>query len=304
MIELEQLTKRYEKNGKLALDHISYFSDTTCPLGIVGSNGAGKSTLFMLANGLAEPTSGCVRLFGKNVAEDRSIKRRTGLFTDKLMLYPILTVKETIQYFMGIYGIPKKEYESRIKMFHINEFENSKIDSLSTGMMKKVMLLISMLHLPEILFLDEPFSGLDMDAKNELSEAIQYLYHEKNIKIVISSHDLFETQVLIQDVLIMEDGKIIESGNFDELIKKYTKAKKISVICEEDLTLSRSYEKMIQKREYGQIELYMGMEDLYPFLHSVDRSKVLNIINNNMSLGDIYEEARKHAISGNVEKRN
>lgn len=303
MIELVQLTKQYGKNGKLALDHIDYFSNQTCPLGIVGSNGAGKSTMFMLANGLARPTSGSVRLLGKDIAEDRSIIKRTGLFTDKLMLYPILTVKETIGYFMGIYGISKKEYESKIKMFHINEFQNSKIDSLSTGMMKKVMLLISMLHMPDILFLDEPFSGLDMDAKNELSEAIQYLYREKNIKIVISSHDLFETQNLIEDVMILEAGKIIEAGKYDELIRKYSSAKKLRVVCEDDVAILDSYRRLVQKREAGQIELNMRIEELYSFLECVDRSKVINIINNDMSLGDIYEEARKYAIC-NDKKRD
>lgn len=295
MIEINQLTKQYGKNEKMALDHINYSTSQTGPLGIVGSNGAGKSTLFMIANGLAKPTSGCMRLFGKNISEDKSVIKRTGLFTDKLMLYPMLTVKETICYFMGIYGISKKEYENRIKMFHINEFENSKIDSLSTGMLKKVMLLISMLHMPEILFLDEPFSGLDMDAKNELYDAIQFLYKEKSIKIVISSHDLLETQSLIHDVIILEAGKIIEAGNYEELIKKYTKTRNLIVVCEYDTDILNSYGRMVQKSDCCKIELSMGMEDLYIFLSNVDRRKVINIINNNTSLGDIYEEARKHA---------
>jgi ABC-type multidrug transport system, ATPase component len=302
MIELVQLTKRYDKNEKLALDHIDYFTNQTCPLGIVGSNGAGKSTMFMLANGLARPTSGSVRLLGKDLAENKSIIKRTGLFTDRLMLYPILTVKETICYFMGIYGISKKEYENRIKMFYIDEFENSKIDSLSTGMLKRVMLLISMLHMPDILFLDEPFSGLDMDAKNELSEAIQYLYREKNIKIVISSHDLFETQDLIEDVMILEAGRIIEAGKYDDLIRKYSKVKKLRVVCEDDAVILGSYSKLVRKREAGQMELCMGIEEFYSFLEGVDRRKVINIINNDMSLGDIYEEARKHANISNGEK--
>lgn len=270
MIELVQLTKRYDKNEKLALDHIDYFTNQTCPLGIVGSNGAGKSTMFMLANGLARPTSGSVRLLGKDL--------------------------------VGIYGISKKEYENRIKMFYIDEFENSKIDSLSTGMLKRVMLLISMLHMPDILFLDEPFSGLDMDAKNELSEAIQYLYREKNIKIVISSHDLFETQDLIEDVMILEAGRIIEAGKYDDLIRKYSKVKKLRVVCEDDAVILGSYSKLVRKREAGQMELCMGIEELYSFLEGVDRRKVINIINNDMSLGDIYEEARKHANISNGEK--
>lgn len=304
MLEFEKLTKQYNKNDNFALDHIDYSTQQMCPLGIVGSNGAGKSTMFMIANGLTKPTSGTVRLLGKDISKDKLIIKRTGLFTDKLMLYPNLTVKETILYFMGIYGIRKIEYENRVKMFRINEIENCKIENLSTGMMKKLMLLISMLHMPDILFLDEPFSGLDMDAKTELCEAIQYLYRDKNMKILISSHDLFETQSVIEDVMILEKGKIIEAGKYNELIKKYTRAKKIRVICETDPFIIESYNKLIQKKEYGQIELLMEMNEFYFFLANVDKSKVINIINNDMTLTDIYEEAKKRANLCNDCKRD
>ena len=264
IIEFSHLSKRYKKNGKFALYDVNYASDNINPLGIVGSNGAGKSTLFLIANGLARPTSGDVRLYDKSILKDNNLNQKTGLFTDKLVLYQVLTVKETIHYFMGVYGIPKKQYESCIDMFRVKEFEKSRIEELSTGMLKKVMLLISMLNRPKILFLDEPFSGLDMDSKSELSDVINDLYQEYKVKTIISSHDLFETQSLIQDVLIIEEGKVIERGKFNDLINKYMKSRNMNVICEED-----AY-----------------------------------IINNDMSLEDIYEEARKHAINSNVSKGN
>lgn len=258
IIEINNLSKQYKKNGKFALENINYASDDIQPLGIVGSNGAGKSTLFLIANGLAKPTSGDIFLYGKSILKDHRLNRTTGLFTDKLVLYPVLTVKDTICYFMGIYGIPKKEYDSRIQMFHIKEFEKCKIDELSTGMLKKVMLLISMLNNPKILFLDEPFSGLDFDSKNELSEAIMYLYQERKVKVIISSHDLFETQSIIQDVIFIEEGSIIESGKFDDLIQKYTKTKPLKVICEEDPYIISHYGNKIHMKENGKIVIHIN----------------------------------------------
>ncbi|MBR5992991.1 MAG: ABC transporter ATP-binding protein [Lachnospiraceae bacterium] len=299
MIEIDRLTKRYTLNGKNALDNLSYVSDTAAPLGIIGSNGAGKSTLFMLANGLTKPTSGKIKLFGEEVFGNSNVKKRTGLFTDKLTLYPMLTVKETISFFMGIYGISFKEYKEKVRLFHIDEFENSKIEDLSTGMMKKVMLLISILHTPSILFLDEPFSGLDVDAKNDLSKEIRYLSNEVGIKTVISSHDLWETQGIIQDVLIIEGGRNIESGNYQELIKKYSKTKKMQVICKNDPEILRLREDYRMEEEYGNIKISIGLDELHGFLSRVRRENVINIINNDMTLEDIYEEARKHAAIGN-----
>ena len=298
MIEMDRLTKKYKRNGMNALDNLTYVSDTAAPLGIIGSNGAGKSTLFMLANGLTKPTSGRMRLFGEEVFGNSNVKKRTGLFTDKLTLYPMMTVKETIFFFMGIYGIPLKEYKEKVRLFHVDEFENSKIEDLSTGMLKKVMLLISILHTPDILFLDEPFSGLDVDAKSDLSNEIRYLSDKVGIKTVISSHDLWETQEIIQDVLIIEGGRKIESGNYQELIKKYTKTKKMKVICKNDPEILRLRDIYDFEMEQGCIKLSLGVDELYGFLGKVEGEKVLNIINNDMSLEDVYEEARKSAAVG------
>lgn len=304
IIEINHLSKRYEKNGKFALEDISYASNNTEPLGIVGSNGAGKSTLFLIANGLAKPTGGDVLLYGQSIFKDRRLNRVTGLFTDRLVLYPVLTVKETIRYFMGIYGVRIAEYESFVRMFHIKEFENSRIEELSTGMLKKVMLLISILNHPRILFLDEPFSGLDIDAKNELSEAIKSLYQNHGVKVIISSHDLFETQSIIQDVMFIEEGKIIESGKFDVLIQKYTKTKYLKVICKEDSNILKCYGEKVSRVENGNIIVGIEMNELYSFLSNINKNKIINIINNDMSLEDVYEEARKHAVGSNVAKRD
>ena len=212
------------------------------------------------------------------------------------MLYPIMTVKDIIMYFMGIYNIPALHYYEWSQMFHIYEFEKSKIEDLSTGMLKKVMLLISMLNQPKVLFLDEPFSGLDMDAKDELSNIIKQLSEEKKMKIVISSHDLFETQELIQDVIIMEEGRILESGNFRELIEKYHNNKQIKVTCLKNEVILYRFGKNIEKEYDDTVILSLHKEDMYELMRTVDYKMIKNIVNNEMSLEELYGEVRKYAI--------
>ena len=246
----------------------------------------------MIANGLMNPTEGNVRICDVSLSKKKMFSKLTGLFTDKLVLYPVLTVKDTILYFMGIYNIPASCYSMYSQMFRIYEFEKRKIEELSTGMLKKVMLLISMLNQPKVLFLDEPFSGLDIDSKEELSNIIKQLSEEKRMKIIISSHDLYETQ----EVIIMEAGRVLESGNYRELIEKYHKNKLIKVTCTKSDAIISRFSQNIEKVYGDTIILGLLKEDMHELIRMVDYTMIKNIVNNEMSLEQLYGEVRKHAI--------
>ncbi|MBQ4523715.1 MAG: ABC transporter ATP-binding protein [Lachnospiraceae bacterium] len=298
VIEFNHLYKQYNSKSKWALEDINYSCDNLEPLGVIGNNGAGKTTLFMVSNGFIHPTSGDVYIHGVSLRQKEQISKMTGLFTDQLRLYAKLTVKETIQYFMGIYNISNKEYEGWVRRFHIKEYEKKKIPELSRGMFAKVMLLISMLNYPEVLFLDEPFWGLDVESKSELSEIILQLYTENKVKVVIASQDLYETQELIQDLIILEKGKIIESGRYHSLIQKYSKNALKRVVCENDREILEKYESYMIQKDEEQLTLELNLVNFNEFMADTDTSKIINILNHDMSLEDVYREAKKNAVMG------
>lgn len=297
MFEIVNLDKRYEKNAPLALDNISYASNNDKPIGLIGSNGAGKTTLFMIANGLTRPSSGDIIIGGYYLSKDlNAIKRCTGLFTDKLLLYPVLSVKESIKYFLGVYRISYSKYDYWAGMFGVKEYENKKISELSTGMLKRLLLLISLINSPKVLFLDEPFSGLDPLAKNDLVQLINNLYNNNKVKIIISSHDMQETQAIVKEVMIMEKGKIIEHGNYADLLKKYNRNKTFIVKYISNASLSNTFVDNIIRKHNNIIMYEFDNNTFYKFMNTVNKSDIIDISSRDMSLDDIYREVRRNVI--------
>lgn len=190
MVKFSNVTKKY--SDIRALDDISFeINNNDKIIGIIGHNGAGKTTLFMIANGLAQPNSGDVIINNYSLSSERNkIQSITGLFTDKLHLYAILTVKECLMYFLQVHSQDKKSYNKYVDEFKLSSFENKRISELSTGMLKKVLLAISMVNNPQVLFLDEPFSGLDPEARLDFGQTIKDIKDKENVQVLISSHDL------------------------------------------------------------------------------------------------------------------
>ncbi|MBE6842926.1 MAG: ABC transporter ATP-binding protein [Ruminococcus sp.] len=298
--EVNNVSKIYPQMSIPALNNISFSSNNNNAIGILGSNGAGKTTLFMASNALLSINSGDILINNYSVKkEPNKIKQCTGLFTDKLVLYPVLTVKEVIKYFLGIYGISSKKYNYWRDWGGVKEFENRQIKHLSTGMLKKVMLLISVISKPKVLFLDEPFSGLDPVAKSDFLLLLKSLKEEEKIKLIISSHDLTETQVIVNEVVIIEKGTVIESGEVNNLIKKYNGKKMIS------LYINRTPEIMdyIHKNNFE----YKDSNDLIIMTFEADHlnhvlselgdtDKFVDIVTKEVSLDILYNEVRKNAI--------
>ncbi len=228
MIKFLNVTKEYSDTR--ALDGISFEISNDKITGIIGHNGAGKTTLFMIANGLAKPSSGDVIINNYSLSRERKkIQSITGLFTDKLHLYGILTVKECLMYFLQIHGQDKKSYNKYVDEFKLSSFENKRISELSTGMLKKVLLAISMVNNPQVLFLDEPFSGLDPEARLDFGQIIKDIKDKKNVQVLISSHDLLELELIIDNLLILKKGKLLANSSLSDLMSLYFKEKKIIV---------------------------------------------------------------------------
>lgn len=300
MYEVYNVNKKYKAMSIPALNNINFSSANNDAIGILGSNGAGKTTLFMASNALLSIDSGDILVNGYSVKKNPDkVKQCAGLFTDKLVLYPVLTVKEIIEYFLGIYGISKNKYGYWRDLFGLKEYEKKQVKHLSTGMLKKVMLLVSIISEPRVLFLDEPFSGLDPVAKKEFIMLLKKLNEEQDMKLIISSHDLTETQAIVKEVVIMEKGCVIENGELNKLIEKYNEKKKTTLFFNDSQKIKDYIKKSSMKFEYSNnlIKINIDVEKISQFMAGLDNGeKIVDIITNEVSLDTLYNEVRKNAI--------
>jgi ABC-2 type transport system ATP-binding protein len=182
-------------------------------LGYLGPNGAGKSTTVKLLTGLIEPTAGYVLFHGRDVREDWiGFQRRLGYVPEEPHLYPHLSGREYLQLVGRLRGIPRRTLEPRmdemLRLFSLWEDRFSPLSSYSKGMRQKILLSAALLHDPELLILDEPFSGLDVNTALMLRSLLSSLAAEGKM-ILYSSHVLEVVEKVCSTVVILRKGKVV-----------------------------------------------------------------------------------------------
>ncbi|HHW98152.1 MAG TPA: ABC transporter ATP-binding protein [Firmicutes bacterium] len=219
----DSLTKTFvSKIGPTeAVKDLSLMIKANSIYGLIGHNGAGKTTTFMLLNTLLAPTRGSGWILGLDLVKDQKrIRQLTGLLTENLRLYDELTVEETLRFFADLYGVSRNISEL-LDRFELADWRKQQVGRLSTGMRKKVAILSACIHHPRLLFLDEPFSGLDPLAMQSLRDFIHYLLEYNEMTVIIASHNLRELADLCQEVGIMKEGRMVISGTLEMIKEKY-----------------------------------------------------------------------------------
>ena len=221
VIEIKNL-KKYYKNVK-AVDDVSIEVEKGDIVAILGPNGAGKTTTVETLEGLREATSGDIYYFGKKVKKiDHEIKEQIGVQLQNNSFFENLTVKEIIKAFAGLYkkSVP---VSSLLERFKLEEKKNSKIKNLSGGQLQRVALAVSVVNDPEIVFLDEPTTGLDPQARRNLWEEIEKLKNEGKT-IILTTHYMEEAEIC-NKIAVIDGGKIVAHDTPYALKKKFTKDK-------------------------------------------------------------------------------
>ena len=222
-IETKKLTKKFK--DKIAVNEIDLNIKQGELFALLGVNGAGKTTTIKMLSGLILPTSGEIIIENMNMKKDVfKIKEILNVSPQETAIAPNLTVKENLEFMAGVYQIKDKEkkIDELIKQFKLDEVLNKKAKTLSGGWQRKVSIAISLINDPKILFLDEPTLGLDVIARKELWKIINSL--KGKITIILTTHYMEEAESLSDRIGIMANGKLIDIGTSQELIKK-TKAK-------------------------------------------------------------------------------
>ncbi len=230
LIEFRNVTKKYKETN--ALDNFSWSIEEGKIQALLGHNGAGKTTAFMIANGVIPFSSGDVFYKGRKLSSmKKTEKRKIGFLTEKLKLYEDLNVKDVLDFFSQIFNIEnrKQKISELVDMFDMSEFLKKKIKKLSTGMYKKTLIAVTFLNDPDIVFLDEPFAGLDPVIVKEVSNILKNYRQDKGKTIIVSSHNLHEVEAVCEKVTIMKQGKKIESDNLSSLFSKYSLYKSFNV---------------------------------------------------------------------------
>lgn len=220
MLELRNVTKEF--GTKKAVDNLTFKLENGKILGLVGRNGAGKSTTFRMILNIIKLNSGEILYNGNKISE--IILDKFGYLPEEGSLIPSYTVLELCEYYGSLKLMDSSKIRNELinwlEKFHIEEYLNKKVKDLSKGNRQKIQFIVSNLHNPEFLILDEPFSGLDPISVEELKKCILEL--KKNGKtIIFSSHRMDHVEELCDDIVILNEGKTILKGNLREIINNY-----------------------------------------------------------------------------------
>ena len=223
-LHIEGLVKRYP-TGVEALRCVSLDVEAGDFFGLLGPNGAGKSTLIHCATGLAQPTSGTIRIFGHDAIGDYADARQAvGLAPQELNLDWFLTVEETLDYHAGYFGMPRRERRARaedlLKTFSLTEKRKERTRTLSGGMKRRLILARALMHRPRLLILDEPTAGVDIELRLELWHYVQRI-NQEGTTILLTTHYLEEAEQLCDKIAFINEGEIVAQGSSTELAGRY-----------------------------------------------------------------------------------
>jgi len=220
MIEVKNVSKRYT-GDKMVVKDVSFSVKPGTIYGLLGPNGAGKTTLMQMTSTLLKPTEGTIEICGiDTVKEPLKIHKLIGFLTTEVKLDPLSTPNRLFDLFYALYDLPEEEHDQRktqsFDRFGISPFADKRIVELSTGMKQKISIAISLIHEPPVIVFDEPTNGLDILTSKQVTDYLLDLKSQGR-SIILSTHIFSLAEQLCDDIGILVDGRIVESGSSKEL---------------------------------------------------------------------------------------
>lgn len=290
-LKIENVSKSYET--KKVVDNISFNMDKPGVFGLLGTNGAGKTTTIRMMLGILRKDSGEISWNGKEVARKHV---NFGYLPEERGIYPKTKIYDQMMYFARLKGMNKEEADKAIKYWmkrlEVEEYTYMPAEKLSKGNQQKVQFITAVLHDPELIVLDEPFSGLDPVNTELLKNVILELVN-KNKYIIMSSHQMASIEEFCTDVVILNKGKTVLKGNLKEIRNGY-KATKIELSTMENVEeyiKELGLQILLNKNNDYEIAIN-GEEDGYKLfqLLSQKNAKVIKFEVKKPSLNDIFIE--------------
>ena len=302
VIHVENLTRHFGDN--IAVNDLSFEVQAGEVFGFLGHNGAGKTTTVRLLNGVLEAHKGLMRVLDFDPINDGpSLRARTGVLTESASVERRLTARDNLLIYADLFGIPREKVPVRVsellEFFGLSEHAGEKVETFSTGMRQRLALARTLLHDPEVLFLDEPTAGLDPVAANHVNELIANLSEEKGRTVFLCTHNLVEAQKLCDRVAVMEHGKLVAIGTPVELMHQYVHRLDVDIevapeqvkTALEALSSASSLTQGLPRHENGNLTLTVPGRDAIPALLNILVQKgirVYHIAAHQPSLEDVY----------------
>ena len=299
MLKVENLTKTFDKN--VAVNNISFNASKGKIFGLLGRNGAGKSTIFRCILNIIKQDSGKVLYNDKII--DEKILDKIGYLPEEGSLISSYTVLEQCIYYGMLKNMDEESIKKRLfeltSKFDIIEYMNMKQKDLSKGNRQKIQFIVSILHAPELLILDEPFSGLDPISVEQLKQVLLELKESGKI-IVFSSHRMDHVEMLCEDILILDHGMEIIKGNIDDIKDSYN-TKVINLVGKFDKNDIENLKEdkniiNIDKKSNDNYVLKVGKNlDIKQMFSTLKNSNITNLTTEKISLNDIFiDKVGKH----------
>lgn len=290
MLKVENVTKYYGPH--LAVDNLSFEVNKGEIFGLLGANGAGKTTTFRMIMGLLEPNQGRITFNGKLI--DYTMTDKIGFVTEERSLLTKLTVKEQIIYYGILKGMVEEDILEKLDLwlerFHILEYKNRKIKELSKGNQQKIQFISGVIHSPELLILDEPFSGLDPINVKMFQEVILDL-KKRGCSIIFSSHQMEHIELFCEKLVILVKGKVVLSGYLKDIKKEYRKKNILiegDIPVEEIKKIKGVLDVILLNQEY-QVKIESD-EIVEKVFQKITNSKITKFVVEEASLNEIFIE--------------
>ncbi len=289
---VKNLTKRF--NGITAVDNVSFEVPDGSIFGLIGRNGAGKTTTIRMMMGIYLPDDGEIVLRGVKVGQE--FKNKVGYLPEERGLYKKMKVLDTILYFAELKGKSGKEIakkaEDYLKKFDLYDRRNSKVEELSKGNQQKIQFITTILHDPDFIILDEPFSGLDPVNINILKDIILEMKSEGKV-VILSTHLIDYAEKMCDYIAMIDHGRLILKGSISEIKSKYAQ-NNISLSCEGDISFLNNYSIIEKIENFGnttaiRVKEANHIQELLKLI--VEKNIVIKkFIANDISLHEIFIE--------------
>lgn len=263
-LQVEHLCKSYRK--KEALRDVS-FTLQKGVYGLLGENGAGKSTLMRMMATVDFPTKGEIRYEGKSIyAMDEEYRGLIGYMPQNYSVYPGFTARDFLQYMGTLKGVPEEKLKSRIgevlDFVNLSDVADKKVKTFSGGMKRRIGIAQAIINEPQILIFDEPTAGLDPRERIRFSNIISDMGKDKII--LLSTHIVSDIEAIANELVVIKNGNILETGNVDELVKKVKGQVWESIVSQEVYHSLRKERSVIHLKQMGRDVQVRFVGDKYP----------------------------------------
>jgi ABC-2 type transport system ATP-binding protein len=223
LVDIQHVSKKYKDAPRAAVSDLSLIINKGDIFGLLGPNGAGKTTFISMLCGLFPPNSGEIFVNGfTHKTNSKACKQAIGVVPQEIALYPKLTAWENLIFLGHMYGLSGSSLKEKVKenltILGLEENMHQKVISYSGGMKRRVNLIAGLLHNPQLLILDEPTVGVDVQSKQAIIEHLKKLNRENGMTILYTSHHLDEAEDFCSHIAIIDDGKLITQGATKQLI--------------------------------------------------------------------------------------